>query len=406
MTANAQPEPPIPPPEPAQAAVPLALLIALSALAILPLNMFVPSLPNIARDLGAEFSVVNLAVAGYAVATALAHLVAGALSDRFGRKPVALVALGIFTLASLGCSLASDVRFFLVCRLFQAAVIACYAVSLAAIRDTSGDRAAAGRIGYVSSAWAVAPMLGPTLGGVLDAAFGWRANFVAFALFGLAGLYLVAFHLRETNQHRSAGIALQLKGYGELIGSARFRAYALCMAFSIGALYVFLGGAPLVAAALGETSPVVLGIYMGMVPAGFMLGSYTVGHTSTRFSPHAFMLAGRILTCAGLLIGGALAAFGAAHPLAFFAPCVAVGLGNGLSMPTANAQVLSIRPGLAGTASGLASAFTVMGAGLVAFCAGWVVNAANARLAVPGAMLASSLLSLGAAVWIARAERR
>lgn len=403
MSANTQPEQPHPP---AQAAVPLALLIALSALAILPLNMFVPSLPNIARDLGAEFSVVNLAIAGYAVATALTHLVAGALSDRFGRKPVALVALGIFTLSSLGCSLATDVRLFLLCRLFQSAVIAGYAVSLAAIRDTSGDRAATGRIGYVSSAWAVAPMLGPTLGGLLDAAFGWRANFVAFALFGLAGLYLVAFHLRETNRQRSACIALQLKGYGELIGSSRFRAYALCMAFSIGALYVFLGGAPLVAAALGETSPVVLGMYMGMVPAGFMLGSYTVGHTSTRFSPHAFLLAGRILTCTGLLIGGVLAGFGAAHPLAFFAPCVAVGLGNGLSMPTANAQVLSIRPGLAGTASGLASAFTVLGAGLVAFCAGLVVNAANARAAVLGAMLMSSLLSLGAAVWIARAERR
>jgi MFS transporter, DHA1 family, multidrug resistance protein len=403
MSANTQPEQPH---QPAQAAVPLALLIALSALAILPLNMFVPSLPNIARDLGAEFSVINLAIAGYAVATALTHLVAGALSDRFGRKPVALVALGIFTLSSLGCSLANDVRVFLLCRLFQATVIAGYAVSLAAIRDTSGDRAAAGRIGYVSSAWAVAPMLGPTLGGLLDAAFGWRANFVAFALFGLAGLYLVTFHLRETNQHRSASIVLQLKGYGELIGASRFRAYALCMAFSIGALYVFLGGAPLVAAALGETSPVVLGMYMGMVPAGFMLGSYTVGHTSTRFSPRAFMLAGRILTCAGLLIGGVLAAFGAAHPLAFFAPCVAVGLGNGLSMPTANAQVLSIRPGLAGTASGLASAFTVLGAGLVAFCAGLVVNATNARAAVLGAMLMSSLLSLGAAVWIARAERR
>jgi MFS transporter, DHA1 family, multidrug resistance protein len=383
-----------------QAVVPLPALIALSALAILPLNMFVPSLPNIARELGAEFSVVNLAVAGYAVASAVAHLVAGALSDRFGRKPVALVALTIFTLASVGCSLASDIRVFLLCRMLQASVIACYAVSLAAIRDTSAAGAAAGRIGYVSSAWAVAPMVGPTLGGVLDAAFGWRANFVTFAVLGLGGLYLVAFHLRETNLQKSSSIVLQVKGYGELIGSARFRAYALCMAFSIGALYVFLGGAPLVATALGETSPVVLGIYMGLVPTGFMIGSYVVGHTGTRFAPNHFILAGRTLTCTGLSIGCGLAVFGAGHPVAFFLPCIAVGLGNGLSMPACNAQVLSISPGLAGTASGLASAFTVMGAGLVAYGAGLVVNAANARLAVPGAMLASSLVSLAAAVFI------
>lgn len=387
----------------APAVVPLPVLIALSALAILPLNMFVPSLPNIARELGAEFSVVNLAVAGYAVASAVAHLVAGALSDRFGRKPVALVALAIFTLASVGCSVAGDIRVFLVCRLLQASVIACYAVSLAAIRDTSTAGAAAGRIGYVSSAWAVAPMVGPTVGGLLDAAFGWRANFVTFALLGLGGLYLVAFHLRETNLQRSSSIVLQVKGYGELLGSPRFRAYALCMAFSIGALYVFLGGAPLVATALGESSPVVLGIYMGLVPTGFMIGSYVVGHTGTRFAPNHFILAGRTLTCTGLLIACGLAVFGAGHPAAFFLPCIAVGLGNGLSMPACNAQVLSIRPGLAGTASGLASAFTVMGAGLVAYGAGLLVNAANARLAVPSAMLASSLISLAVAVYIVRA---
>jgi MFS family permease len=179
-----------------QGAPRLPVLIALSALAVLPINMFVPSLPAIAKAFDAEFALVNVAVAGYAIATAAMHLVAGALSDRFGRKPVALVALAIFTLASIGCSLAQDIRTFLACRLLQAAVITGYAVSLAAIRDTSSDQAAASRIGYVSSAWAVAPMLGPAFGGMLDVHFGWRANFMAFALFGTAGLYLVAMHLR------------------------------------------------------------------------------------------------------------------------------------------------------------------------------------------------------------------
>lgn len=241
----------------------LSVLIALSALAILPLNMFVPSLPNIARDLGADFALVNLAVAGYAIATAVAHLIAGAMSDRFGRKPVALAALAIYTLASIGCSLATDITTFLVCRMFQATVIAGYAVSLAAIRDTSDEGGAASRIGYVSSAWAVAPMIGPTVGGLLDSAFGWRANFVAFAVLGLAGLWLVAFHLKETNHHRTASFALQLKGYGELGRSPPFWAYALCMAFGIGTLYAFLGGAPLVAAQLGGLSSTALGAYKG-----------------------------------------------------------------------------------------------------------------------------------------------
>lgn len=384
----------------------LSILIALSALAILPLNMFVPSLPNIARDLDADFALVNLAVAGYAIATAVAHLIAGALSDRFGRKPTALIALAIFTLASIGCSLATDITTFLWCRMFQATVIAGYAVSLAAIRDTSDEGGATSRIGYVSSAWAVAPMIGPTVGGLLDTAFGWRANFVAFAALGLAGLYLVAFHLKETNHHRTASMALQLKGYGELVRSQRFWAYALCMAFGIGTLYAFLGGAPMVASQLGGLSSTALGAYMGMVPAGFMLGSFMVGRASAHTTPPRLILVGRVLTAVGLLVGLVLGASGLTHPLAFFGPCVFVGLGNGLTMPAANARILSLHPHLAGTASGLAAAVTVIGAGVVAFLSGLVVNASNAHVAVLGVMWASSLLSLLVALFIVHTERQ
>ncbi|WP_432729985.1 MFS transporter [Variovorax sp. W6] len=383
----------------------LPILIFLSALAVLPVNMFVPSLPDIARDLGADFALANIAVAGYAIATAFAHLAAGALSDRFGRKPVALFALAIFTIASVGSSLANDIWTFLAFRLFQGSVIAGYAVSLAAIRDTSEEQAVASRIGYVSSAWAVAPMIGPMAGGALGTQFGWRSNFVVFAILGVVGLCLVSFHLRETNRHRASSIRLQLGGYRELGRSARFRAYVCCMAFSIGTLYAFLGGAPLVAARAGGTSSVMLGFYMGLVPAGFILGSYVVGHGGARHTATALILAGRALTCAGLSIGLLLAAAGVVHPLAFFVPCIAVGIGNGLTMPAANARVLSIRPGFAGTASGLAAALTVIGAGVVSFVAGLVVDASNARLAVPGVMLASSLLSFIAAMFIVRAEK-
>lgn len=383
----------------------LLILIALSALAILPINMFVPSLPSIAQEFDADFALVNVAVAGYAVATAVSHLFAGALSDRFGRRPVALGALAIFMIASIGCSVAGTIHAFLVCRMLQSAVIAGYSAALAAIRDTaSSDRGTASRIGYVTSAWAVAPMIGPVFGGVLDAHFGWRASFIAFALLGAAGVAMVALGLPETNHRRSDSLAVQFRGYGDLIASARFRAYALCMALCVGTLYVFIGGAPMVAARLGETSSIVLGVYLGIVPAGFMIGSYLVGHAGSRRSATQFILAGRVLTCAGLFVGLALAVSGAAHPLAFFGPCVALGLGNGLTMPAANARVLSIFPGLAGTASGLAAALTVAGAGLIAFVSGLLVDASNASVAVPATMLTAALLSLGAAIFIARAE--
>jgi predicted MFS family arabinose efflux permease len=237
--------------------------------------MFVPSLPNIAREFETDFATVNIAVAGYAVATAFTHLVAGALSDRFGRKPVLLVALGIFVAGSIGCFLAGDVRTFLFCRLLQGPAIAGYAISLAAIRDTAGDGAVS-RIGYVSSAWAVAPMLGPTVGGAIDGWLGWRTNFAVFALLGVAGFCLAARYLPETNLKRSASMRHQFTGYGRLLRSARFCAYAICMAFGIGTLYLFIGAAPIVAAQTSDMSTAMVGAYMGMVPAGFMVGSYLV----------------------------------------------------------------------------------------------------------------------------------
>jgi MFS transporter, DHA1 family, multidrug resistance protein len=102
----------------------------------------------------------------------------------------------------------------------------------------------------------------------------------------------------------------------------------------------------------------------------------------------------------------ALAVLGIAHPLAFFGPCVCVGLGNGLTMPAANGRVLSIHAGFTGTALGLASAMTAIGAGAIAFAAGLFVDEAHPRTALIAAMSTTSLLSLGIAVFIARSERR
>ena len=279
-----------------QAAPRLGVLIALSAVSVLPINMFLPALPAMARDLNAAFAVLNLAVAGYAVASAVVHLAAGALADRFGRRPVALGALAVFTLASVGCALSRDVGLFLFWRMLQASVIACYVVSLAAIRDTADERTTTSRIGQVSSAWAVVPMVAPTVGGVLDALWGWRACFWVLAACGAAGLWLAQAQLRETRGAAPRSWAAQVAGFGALLRSLPFWAYSVCMAFALGTLYIFLGGAPLVAQQRGPVSGVVLGVGMGIVPTGFMLGTQMVARFSQRFAPLRLMVAGRIVT--------------------------------------------------------------------------------------------------------------
>src|SRR3546814_16935628 len=95
--------------------------------------------------------------------------------------------------------------------MMQGAIISGYAVSMAVIRDMTPARKAASLMGYVAVGWALGPMLGPLLGGALDAAFGWRARFVAFVAFGAAVLALCWVDLGETNRSRSETFAAQLQ---------------------------------------------------------------------------------------------------------------------------------------------------------------------------------------------------
>lgn len=384
----------------------LFTLVLLAGLSVLSLNMFLPSLANIAEAFRADYSLVSLSVAGYLAITAALQLIMGPLSDRFGRRPVLLAGLAIFILASLGCMLAADIWVFLICRVLQGAIISGWVLSLAVIRDTAPEREAASLMGYVTMAMAVAPMLGPMFGGALDELFGWRSSFLVFAGFGMAVLGLCWVDLGETNNTRSETFAKQFQAYPELLRSRRFWGYALCMTFSTGAFYAFLAGAPLVAETVLVLSPAALGFYMGTITAGFMLGGFLSGRYAKRYPLTTMMMSGRIVACAGLIAGLVLFRAGFVHVVSLFGAAVLVGLGNGLTMPSCNAGALSVRPALAGSASGLSGALTVAGGAVLSSITGAILTPENGAYALLGMMLFCSLMGLIAAIYVLRIERR
>jgi DHA1 family bicyclomycin/chloramphenicol resistance-like MFS transporter len=375
----------------------LSTLILLSALAILPINFFLPSLPGMATEFDVAYGIMGLSLAAYAGVSACLQLVLGPLSDRFGRRPVILWALTIFIVATVGCAMAPDAWTFLACRMVQAIIAPTYAVSLATIRDTTSREQAAGQFGYLAMAWAIAPMLGPTVGGLLDEWLGWRASFYVLAFFGAAVLVLCWTDLNETNRAPSNTIAEQYRAYPELLGSKRFWAYCICMAFSVGAFYAFLAGAPLAASAL-DLSPAILGLYMGSITGGFMAGSFLAGRLAGRLPVTTMLVVGRIVACAGLLFGLVLYVAGIDHVLALFGPCLFVGVSNGLTQPSASAGAISVRSTHTGSAAGLAGAITVAGASLMAAVAGAVLTEENARSGLLLVMLTSAVVALGAAL--------
>ncbi|MBX5044438.1 MFS transporter [Rhizobium lentis] len=381
------------------------VLLLLTALSVLPVNIYLPALPNIAATFQVDFALVNLSIAGYAIINALTEIIAGAMSDRYGRRPVALIAVSIFIIASIGCALAPNIGVFLLCRVMQASIAACFCVALVVIKETAGERQAANRIGYAAMGWAIAPMLGPTFGGVLDEMFGWRAIFVALALLGAAILAISMRELKET-----AGLASRPGGnyfasYRQLLGSPRFWAYTLCMACSTGTLYIFLGGASLaVGSSLGGSSAK-LGFFMGMVPAGFILGSFLAARLAGKSLSTTLVIA-RLSTCIGLLLGLTLSITGVTHVLAFFGPCVFIGIGNGLTFPAANLGVMSVRANLAGTAAGFAAAMSIAGGALIASIAGLFLREAGTVPTLFAMLLTSASLALSAALFAAFVDRQ
>lgn len=375
----------------------LSTLILLSALAILPINFFLPSLPGMATEFDVAYGFMGLSLAAYAGVSACLQLVLGPLSDRFGRRPVILWALAIFIGATIGCAMAPDAWTFLACRMVQAVIAPTYAVSLAVIRDTTSRERAAGQFGYLAMAWALAPMLGPTFGGLLDQVFGWRACFYVLAVFGSAVLVLCWTDLSETNRTPSTTIVEQYLADPDLLGSKRFWAYCVCMAFSVGAFYAFLAGAPLAASAF-DLSPAILGLYMGSITGGFMVGSFLAGRLAGKLPVTTILIAGRIVACVGLLFGLILYVAGIDHVLALFGPCLFVGVSNGLTQPSASAGAISVRSTHTGSAAGLAGAITVAGASIMAAFAGAILTEENARLGLFLVMLTSAAVALGAAL--------
>ena len=384
----------------------LTTLILLSALAVLPVNMILPSLPKIAAAFHADFALVNLSVAGFSIVTALLEAIGGAISDRFGRRPVVLTALAIFIAASIGCILAPNIGIFLLCRMMQACIGPCYSVALVIIKETSDEREAASKFGYLAMGWALAPMVGPLFGGSLDELFGWRASFVVLAIFGIAAFVLSLRELKGSRSPSSAAAGNYLASYGLLLRSARFWAYTLCMACSMGVLYIFLGGAPLT---IGDTlggSSARLGFYMGLVPAGFILGSYLAGRYGARIPLGTILVVARLMTCIGLAIGFVLSLSGMTEVLALFGPCIFIGIGNGLTMPAANSGAMSVRSDMVGTAAGLAAAMRIAGGALIGSVGGvFIAQSATIHMLFT-LMLASALLALLAAIWAAVVGKR
>jgi len=384
----------------------LATLVIAAAVGPLAMNVFLPSLPGMARYFGTDYALMQLAVSLYLAATAALQLFIGPASDRFGRRPVMIACMLVFLAGTVASIFAPNVETFLACRVLQAFSSAGLVISRAVVRDTVGTAEAASRIGYITMGMSVVPMVSPVIGGLLDELYGWQATFVLILAFGLIAMAVVHADLVETNRNASTSLAAQFRAYPELLGSRRFWGYTLTGALSAGAFFAFLGGGPYVASEMLGLSPSGYGLYFGIISMGYMLGNFLSGRYSRRYGINRMMLAGNMVAASGIVLAIILFAAGLSHPLSLFGPVFFTGMGNGMTLPNANAGMVGVRPQLAGSASGLGGALQIGGGAALAVLASALLDAQSGPFPLLWIMFVSSAGGLFATSWVIWIARR
>ncbi|NKB45483.1 MAG: Bcr/CflA family efflux MFS transporter [Alphaproteobacteria bacterium] len=334
----------------------LATTIAASAFTI---QIFLPALPAVQAAFDVTAIQVQLTISLPLLVTALATLIYGPLSDRYGRRPVLIVGMVLFFVGTVLCLFAPTILTLILGRFIQALGSAAgVVIARAAVRDLYGRERAAAVLAGLVAVMIIAPMIAPMLGGFLVDAVGWRGNVAATVLFAGALLALVVFGLPETHFDRSNasfGLGSMAASFKTLLASPAYRAYTFQSAFMIAIFYVFLAAAPYAVMVVMDVSATGYGLYFLLSTVGYLSGTILANRYSQRMGIDRMVRIGTgvAVVTTGLVVVLMLA--GVWHPLAVFIPITLMGTANGMALPNASAGALSVYPELAGAASGLTS---------------------------------------------------
>jgi MFS transporter, DHA1 family, multidrug resistance protein len=365
-----------------------ALLALLTAVGPMSVDLYLPSLPELGRVFGASVPQVQLTLSGYLLCFAIGQIVFGPISDHVGRKPVLLAALSLYVAVCLSCLFATSIEMLIALRCLQALGVAGAPVlARAIVRDLYQGVRAGRELARMGSITALAPVVAPSLGGVLQATFGWRASFLGMAALGLCAIILVVRLLPETMKqpptHPMSLLSI-IRGYGTFLRHRTFRIYLAIVSASYGGLFAWISGSSFVLQDLYGLSPLLFGLVFAAATLGYGLGTLLAARLVVRIGIDRTIVCGGVALAVGGLAMAAAIALGATSPAALAVPMALYLCGLGLAMPQSMAGALMPFPERAGAASSLL---------------GFLQQAtASAIGIVIGQMLGSSALPLAAIV--------
>ncbi len=373
------------------------LLVLLVAFGPASTDLYLPALPSIARAFGVGSGQAQLTLSVFLLGFAVAMLAHGPLSDRFGRRPVLFGALLVYLAATLACALAPTMDALIAARFLQAlGACAGAVIGRAIVRDVYQPQEAARMLSFLAMAMAVAPTLGPILGGWIAAHFGWQATFLALLVFGGTAFAGVVLVLPETNREPDPSALRPLRllsNYRSLLADARFRGYVLVVAGSYGGLFAYISGSSFALIDGLGLAPDLYGYCFSAAVLGYMAGSFGGGRVTTRLGIDRTIALGNTFQLAAGLAGLGLALAGVFSVASVVAPAALFFFGSGFALPNATAGAINPFPRMAGAASALMGFLQMAGAALLGALVGHLQRADSIAMmaAIAGGGLVATL---------------
>lgn len=373
---------------------PIWLLVMITISGTMAMHMFVPALPVAGRSLGASAGEMQMTISLYIFGLASGQLLYGPLSDAWGRRPVLLAGLMLYSAAGLCAALAPNIEILLAARLVEGlGGCAGLALGRAIVRDTTVSDAAVRQLALMNLMMMVGPGLGPVVGGLFAIHLGWRAIFWLLGTLGVLTVWLSWRLLPETvTQASSFGVRVLISNYRALLGSPKFVGFSLGGAFTTTPIFAFIAAAPyLITIELHQTADAV-GLFLGAMVSGMVAGNAITGRLIRRVSIDRLMLTGNFIcmASAALLVGTFVSdalTLGGTFTLMLFFTC-----GSGMASPAALTKSISVDLQHVGAAAGLYGCGQMVVGGLCTMLAaigqnpGW-----SAALVLLGAALLGQL---------------
>jgi DHA1 family bicyclomycin/chloramphenicol resistance-like MFS transporter len=374
-----------------------ALLLLLTVFGPISMDLYLPALPALTGELAAVTSVAQLTITACLIGLALGQLIAGPLSDRFGRRGILLIGIVLYVVTSLLCAVSPSVEILIAARLVQGLAGGVgIVIAQAAGRDIYTGGALIRFYARLTVMGGFAAIVGPLLGGALNTFSGWRGLFLFLAAIGAAILVVTLFSFDETlprERRTNGGFAHTMRDFRTLLADRAFVGVVLNQGFLYAALFAYLAGATYVLQDIYGLSPQAYAAAFGLNSAGYMVFGFAAGRAAERWSVSGTLTIGVIVTgvgAVGLLISGL-------SPMPLWVVIVSLftlACGVAISSPPASTLALVGYPQIAGTASSLL--------GMVRFGFGGIaaplVGVAGAASILPlGVVTVAAVLLAGAA---------